>query len=522
MARGNFSLSFVVSKIACHDTQTYRQYLGHSALLLAVFLLIGSFEAAVFTLKRAAADGHLYVYMAKQFLADPTSFVTYAPPPGHGFVPEVFICIIFCLLFPQMAAWQIIGLANITMSLLFVFLLSYVLPNSLARSSLHNTEHQLPPLPIRLALACTLLALLNFANSTSESYFGLDATNGHLGSYATSLVLVALIFGRHNRNTQALMMAFCALGLMSSKLVLASAVAPLMLTLFWVELRRKTLPHMAEVKGMVLLIALSLFTLIPVYLFSDLEALQRTNLSLDNILPTLAIWELYVKSQTSDFSGIQFIYLAISAIFLIHIIKNARHPMSLAIASAFILCFVASLLAGTFRGWNLRYLGGGFFLAAGFFIALQTKFARPTLLALLVTVSLMAWQNNYNFTYPETREQKLAECLRPLWAEGTIKRGLAGHWDSEPVNNFLGERVLIKTTLRSGTPQPYQWIVDTQWNNFEQDIDFAIENKANGFYRLNAENLRALPGHKGAISCPNAANIIHLYDSDVLSGHLRN
>ena len=96
------------------------RYISRALILLAITLLVASFEASVFSPKRAAADGHAHVYMAQQFLANPTSFFSYVPPPAHGYMPEGFICALILFVAPQLTAWQIIGIANIAMSLVFV------------------------------------------------------------------------------------------------------------------------------------------------------------------------------------------------------------------------------------------------------------------------------------------------------------------------------------------------------------------------------------------------------------------
>ena len=499
-------------------------------LLLAAALLLASFETAFFSLKRPAADGHVFAYMAQQFLAEPTSFFSYTPPPGHSYMPEVFICAIILFLAPQLAAWQVIGIANIVMSLAFVWLLSVFLPNSLAaHSQTRARPHDDPfvrkikiaPLTSRICMACTLLAFLNFANATRDSFFGLDATNAHMGAYVTSLLLVGLILGTHKPATRIALIMFCALGLFSSKLVLASAVAPLLLMIFIDILWRRSVTA-KDLQNAALLFAFSCFAFAPNFLLSGLETVQRTSLSLSHVLPTLHIWMDFGRAQITQFGPSQFIYAIMMGALLVHALRHYRHPMSLLIIASLLVCFFASLATGSFRGWNLRYFGGGLFLAAGFLIAAQSAFTRPIWAGLSALTIMLAVQNTYDFSYPETREQKLAACLKPLLADGSIKRGMAGHWDSAPVNHFLGKRCLIKTTLRGGKPEPYQWMVDTAQNHFDQKIDFALENKANGFYKLSGDNLKMLPGHKGTVKCPTGDTIIHLYDAKLLGAALTN
>ena len=279
-------------------------------LLLAAALLSASFETAFFSLKRPAADGHVFAYMAQQFLAEPASFFSYAPPPGHIYMPEVFICAIILLLSPQLAAWQVIGIANILMSLAFVWLLSVFLPNSLAaHSQPHARPHDDPfirkieitPLAIRICMASTLLAFLNFANATRDSFFGLDATNAHMGSYVTGLLLVGLVLGTHKPVTRTALIVFCALGLFSSKLVLASAIAPLLMIIFISVLWRRSVTA-KDLQNTALLIALSFLAFMPNFLLSGLETVQRTSLSVSHVLPTLHIWMDFGRAQITHFA----------------------------------------------------------------------------------------------------------------------------------------------------------------------------------------------------------------------------
>ncbi len=489
-------------------------------LFLSSLLLLLSFEPLVYSVKRSAADGHAYAFMAKQFIADPSAFFSYAPPPAHAYGPEVLICMAFYLLFPHLAAWQVIGLANVTMTLLFVWLLAFIFPKAIAGARTTEAKPRIASWQLRTATANLLLAFLNYSSHSAESFFGLDGTNAQIGSYATTLVLISLFFGKYGGKTKLAMIIFSVIGTMSSKLVLASAIAPLMALIVRDSFQNRTLsPHNKRQAG--LLALLFFVALIPNLILGDMEALQRTRLSISNIYPTLELWQQFLMAQWRTMDPMKCIYVAMLIALLAILWQNRRHPIVFVTIAALLACFAASLVAGTFRGWNLRYLGGGLFLAAGFWIATQSALSYRLTLAIATITIFLGLNNDYDFAYPQSREQSLAACLAPLVANERLTRGLAGHWDSEPINNILDQRLLIKARLSNTRPEPYAWMVDTRYNNFHQNIDFALENKANRHYHFSSANLRALPGHKGTLSCADSDTTIHLYDAKTFSNYLR-
>ena len=491
-----------------------------SCLLIAAFVLLGaSLEAIYFGQRGRAGDAYSFLFMAAQFLENPNSFFTFAPPPGHGYFPEVLTFAFLIYLFPNTAAWQIMGMANILFLAAFIWTGACLLPRVFEIFATKTSAKAMEPFASRATLITLFFTVIAFTSISDKSYFWLDGVNDHIGTYLTAALFICLIFGSLRPALKILLFLACAAGFFSSKLVIASAAAPaIALIAYRCYIAKKITPM--DVRNLVMIGILCGFSFLPNLFFGHLESLQRTQIGFLHILPTLETWRLFILKLVSQASVATLALTIISIGLIANMIVFRKNQTVFLISASLLFCFIGTLLNGAFRGWNLRHFGFAIFLAACFAASCSHRFKRYALLALFAYTTSLAIGHDYSFTHKASREENVAACLKPLIEQGVLKKGLAGHWDAEPVNQLLKTRTLIKTTLRNGAPEPHPWMVDTQLNQFTREINFALQNSDNGHYRFLPDPLSALPGFRDILTCSQTATRIYLYDDYILADFL--
>ena len=491
--------------------------------LMSLFLLFTlSIVPLIFNERRREADGYYTIHFADNLHQSFANLLTYVPSPAPQYFPEITIAYLFQFLFHGLEAWQQIAIINFSFCLLFAAVAIFVFP----KISNAETSQRISPESNYLyaAIILCIAALVNFHSHGNIALFWLDGANSHIGSYLITPITFALIFVVKSRLTFFMLLFICIGGFVSNRLLLVSTAIPLLIILlndsfikqsgtFTDKLRRNI--HSFAILGF--LVAISF---LPLLFFKGYEISQRHALSLENIILTINNWKNFISAQSIDYSFSKLLFLVMSCLILLASFKLRHLKYFQFVLISLALTLFVSFLTGSFRGWNLRLFIPALFSGLAALYFLRAKYQKLILMILSLGLLHSATTYNYNFTRQDSRELQLASCLKDLRLVLHDQIGLAGHWDAEPVNYYLGKPVLRKANFRDDNFRLNQWMVNVRYNQIDKPVRFIIENKANGFYWFNSQTLSQLPGHQKTLTCADTSDKIHLFDADTLTKHL--
>ena len=314
-------------------------------------------------------------------------------------------------------------------------------------------------------------------------------------------------------------------GFASNRLLLVSTAIPLLIILLNDSFIRQSGTFTDKlgrnIHSFAMLGFLFAMSFLPLLFFTDYEISQRHALSLENITLTVNNWKKFFAAQLIDFSFSKLLFLAMTCLILVVSLKLRHLKYFQFVLISLALTISVSFITGSFRGWNLRLFIPALFAGLVAIYYLRPKYQKLILMLLSLVLLHSAATYSYKFTRPDSRELQLASCLKDLRLVQHDQIGLAGHWDAQPVNYYLGNPVLRKANFREGNFRLNQWMVNVRYNKIDKPVRFIIENKENGFYWFNSKTLSQLPGHEKILTCADTNDKIHLYDAETLTKYLR-
>ena len=493
------------------------------SIAISILLFFLSLVPLIFNERRREADGFYTLYFANTLHQSFTNLLTYIPSPAPQYFPEITLAYLFQFLFHGLEAWQQIAIINFSFCLLFAAVAIFLLPKISGAETAHGNSLQTHLL--YAAIIISIAALVNFHSDGNIALFWLDGANSHIGSYLITPLTFALIFTAKTRLTFFTLLLICMGGFASNRLLLVSTAIPLLIILLndscikqsgtFTDKLGKNI-HSFAIVGF-----LAAISFLPLLFFTDYEVSQRHVLTLENITLTINNWKKFFAAQFIDYSFSKLLFLAMSCLILVVSLKLRHLKYFQFVLISLALTISVSFITGSFRGWNLRLFIPALFSGLVAIYYLRPKHQKLILMILSLVLLHSAATYTYKFTRTESRELQLATCLKNLRLVQHDQVGLAGHWDAEPVNYYLGRPVLRKANFRDGNFRLNQWMVNVRYNQIDKPVRFIIENKANGFYWFNSQTLSQLPGHEKILTCADTNDKIHLYEAETLTKYLR-